>query len=167
MFGILFIIIILPIILILLVVGIVTKKKIFIKAPIYFIIFLVFIATISWIINRYNEKITLKHKDYFGYYQIDTSFYPGKQAKWQFENLKLKLTANNQLLLYDKNSRNKIIKGKFTTVTPYNSARLVIISTNQSHHLLKENPTTYRSNSSFYLVFHSDKFKNVFFRKIK
>jgi hypothetical protein len=148
-------------------VGIVTKKKIFIKVPIYFISSLVILATINWIINSYKEKTTLKHKDYFGYYQIDTSFYPGKQAKWQFENLKLKLTVNNQLILMDKTFKNKIIKGKFITVTPYNSARLVIISTNQPHHLLKENPTTYRSNSSFYLVFHSDKFNNVFFRKIK
>ncbi|QRR00195.1 hypothetical protein [Dyadobacter sandarakinus] len=34
-----------------------------------------------------------------------------------------------------------------------------------THHILMDNPTTYRETWSFYLVFDSPKFGNVFFTK--
>ena len=34
-----------------------------------------------------------------------------------------------------------------------------------NHHILIENPTTYRQVWNFYLVFNSKKFNNVFFKK--
>jgi hypothetical protein len=34
-----------------------------------------------------------------------------------------------------------------------------------THHIMTSNPTTYRSAWSFYLVFYSPKFNNVYFKK--
>jgi len=34
-----------------------------------------------------------------------------------------------------------------------------------THHIVTSNPTTYRSAWSFYLVFESPKFNNVYFKK--
>ncbi len=34
-----------------------------------------------------------------------------------------------------------------------------------THHIMASNPTIYRSFKSFYLVFNSSKFNNVFFKK--
>ena len=45
------------------------------------------------------------------------------------------------------------------------SERLIIKMEQPTHHIMTSNPTTYRSARSFYLVFYSPKFNNVYFKK--
>ena len=58
----------------------------------------------------------------------------------------------------------RTLKGVISTVKPYSSERLVI-NMLQPYHIFKTNPTIYRSAWTFYLVFNSTKYGNMFFKK--
>ena len=65
----------------------------------------------------------------------------------------------------DKEKILKTYKGKISTLKTYKSAILVIDMEKPTIHIMQSNPTIYRSAWSFYLVFHSNKFNNMYFRK--
>ncbi len=56
-------------------------------------------------------------------------------------------------------------KGKISTLTPHESARLVIEMQKPTHHILTTNATIYRQVWDFFMVFNSPKFHNMYFRK--
>lgn len=113
------------------------------------------------------SKKELEKDDYYGEYIIDRSCFPGKQADWQYNNFRFEIKSNDSIYFY-KTDQQKILytyRGKIATTTQYRSKRLIVIMDEPTHHIFSENPTTYRSRRSFYLVFHSPKFYNVFFKK--
>ncbi len=108
-------------------------------------------------------------KDYYGEYVINRDYFKGKQTDWQYNHFRFEITKEDSIFFYVTEGE-KIIKsyrGKIKTSTPYSSARLIVQMEQPTHHILKRNPTIYRSAWSFYLVFNSDKFYNVFFKKGK
>ena len=117
------------------------------------------------------EKLTakkeLKKKDYYGQYIINRDFFPGKQADWQYETFRFEIKNNDKIYFYVTNSDKivKIFSGTISTTAPYGSERLIINMEQPTIHVLKTNPTVYRNAWSFYLVFHSDKFNNMYFKK--
>jgi len=161
--------IILPLTLILFLGGTFTKKKGFFKAIgcIWIPILLIFV--LSLIVELFPDNV-LEKKDYYGEYIIDRNFFRGKQADWQYNHFKLKITENDSIFLYTMEN-GKVIstnKGTITTVKPYSSERLVLNMNEPNHHITETNPTTYRQPWwNFYLVFKSKKFHNMYFRKGK
>jgi hypothetical protein len=98
---------------------------------------------------------------------IDRNFYKGNQADWQYNNFKFEIKDDNSIVFYVIDNE-KIIKkyfGEISTVKPFQSERLVIQMQYPTHHILSSNPTIYRYQNKFHLVFNSPKFKNVFFKK--
>jgi hypothetical protein len=109
----------------------------------------------------------LKKNDFYGDYFIDRECFPGKQADWQYESFRFVISSDDVINFYEmrKGQEIKFYRGFISTVEPEHSARLVLHMQQPTHHILSTDPTIYRNNGSFYLVFDSPKFKNVFFKK--
>lgn len=94
-------------------------------------------------------------------------FFSGKQSDWQYNTFRFTIKKNDSIYfnITDKDKIIKTYKGKIDTNEIYESKRLIIKMEEPNHHILIENPTTYRQVWNFYLVFNSKKFNNVFFKK--
>ncbi|KXX67459.1 hypothetical protein [Flammeovirga sp. SJP92] len=115
------------------------------------------------------EIIKLKKEDYYGHYVIDQSFFDKKQAEWQYNHFRFKITDSDSIFFYITEGKTitKTYSGRIETTNTYSSERLVIKMDQPTHHVLASMPTTIRSSKSFYLVFKSSKYHNMFFRKGK
>ncbi|HTN17829.1 MAG TPA: hypothetical protein VL092_09130 [Chitinophagaceae bacterium] len=168
-FSLLFVFILLPLTGILLVIWLLTRKKMFgtILGWIWLGIF--GLILLSGIVQWLTAKTELKKKDYYGQYVINRDYFPGKQADWQYEHFRFEIKENDSLYFYvtDKEKILKTYKGTIVTIKPYSSERLMIHMEQPTHHILTSDPTTYRSAWSFYVVFYSPKFNNVYFKKGK
>ncbi len=129
----------------------------------------IIIALTSMFINWLNSKTVLEHDDYHGDYIIKRDYFQGTQTDWQYNHFRFKITEEDSIFFYytDREKILKTYKGIVKTTNEYNysSARLIIEMNQPSHHILSDNPTTYRSAWDFYLVFESPHFYNVFFEK--
>jgi len=111
----------------------------------------------------------LEKDDYYGTYVIDRAYFSGKQADWQYNHYRFEIKENDSIYFY-VTDRERIVKthtGVISTLDTYASARLVIKMNKPSHHIFTTYPTTYRSTWRFFLVFHSPKYNNMFFKKGK
>lgn len=100
---------------------------------------------------------------------INRDYFKGEQCDWQYNHFRFEIAENDSIYFHVTEGQ-KILetyKGRISTTTQYSSARLIISMQNPTHHIMKSNPTTYRSAWSFYLVFDSERFDNVFFKKGK
>ena len=168
-FTLLLVFIIFPLTILLLLVWVISQKKVYGKILSYLWLGLIgFIALIYTIGSLTADKI-LSKEDYYGHYIIDTSYFKGKQANWQYDNFRFEIKENDSLYFYvtDKERILKTYKGTIKTTDPsiYKSVRLSINMEQPAIHVLTSDPTVYRSAWSFFLVFHSDKFNNMYFRK--
>ena len=156
-----------PLIGILSVTWLLTKKKIFSQALGFIFIGVFILVFLSGIVQWFTAKTLLDKKDYYGEYIINRDYFSGKQADWQYNNFRFEIKENDSIYFYITN-KEKILKtyrGTITTTKPYNSERLIINMAQPTHHIMLSNPTIYRSSWSFYLVFYSPKFNNVYFKK--
>ena len=168
-FNLFFVFILIPLTVILLAIWIVKKNIFFGKTLGLIWISIIVLLIVSNLTQRLTAKVLLKKQDFYGEYIIDKSFYPGLQTDWQYKHFKFVIKENDSLY-FNTLDNNKIIltyHGKISTVKPYNSERLIIKMNQPTHHILTSNPTIYRNTRSFYLVFNSPKFGNVFFKKDK
>lgn len=119
------------------------------------------------IIHFLTDKTVLKKKDFYGTYVIDRNYFPGKQSDWQYDHFRFEIKENDSIYFYVTEHEKilKTYKGVIRTPMGYKSERLNIVMDEPTHHIMAENPSIYRSAWSFYLVFHSSKFSNVFFKK--
>ncbi|QDP84247.1 hypothetical protein FNJ88_01260 [Chryseobacterium sp. SNU WT5] len=143
-----------------------TNNKVFGKVIGYFWLSVIGLIILSLVVEKLKAKKILKKKDYYGQYIIDRDFFPGKQADWQYETFRFKI--NNDKIYFYVTNHDKIVRtfsGTISTTAPYGSERLIINMEQPTIHVLKTNPTVYRNAWSFYLVFHSDKFNNMYFKK--
>lgn len=146
-----------------------TKNKIYGKIGGYFWLSLFGLFILGTIIRLLTDKKELCKQDYYGEYIVNRDFFPGKQADWQYENFRFEIKANDSIYFYEAD-KEKIVKtywGTIKTTDPsqHISERLIINMEQPTHHIMTSNPTTYRSAWSFYLVFYSPKFYNIYFKK--
>jgi hypothetical protein len=118
-------------------------------------------------LNFFNSKTEVSISDIYGEYIIDREKCAGKQADWQYNHYRFKITEDNKIFFYITEKENivKTIEGKVAFYEDSASPHLKIDLEEPKFHILKENPTLYREIWSFYYVFESDKYKNVFFTK--
>jgi energy-coupling factor transporter transmembrane protein EcfT len=160
---------ILPLTIALLIIWLLTRRNFFIISlgVIWTTIFAFLIM--GSLLHALLSKVTLKKEDFYGQYVIDRSYFPGKQADWQYETFRFEIKDNDSIYFYaaQKDDIAKVFKGTISTLKPYSSERLVLHMQQPTHHILTTNPTIYRDAWGFYLVFNSPKFNNVFFTKGK
>ncbi|MBB2145474.1 hypothetical protein GM921_08270 [Pedobacter sp. LMG 31464] len=145
----------------------ITKKSLFGKILGIIWLTLIGLIILLLVVQKLTSKKILKKESYYGQYVIDRSFFPGKQANWQYKHFYFDIKPNDSIYLYvvynDKIT--KTYKGVISTMAIYKSERLAIHMEHPTHHILTSNPTTYRGSWSFYLVFNSPKFGNMYFVK--
>ena len=128
--------------------------------------FTILIFIFGSIADHYRKPIRLTKQDIIGEYRIDKTFYPGKNANWQYKHFKFYITDKDSILFL-------IMKEKGIPLAFYKHKinysdgppALWKINTDSTHHILKNQPTLYRGHDKFYYVFHSEKYGNMFFRK--
>lgn len=159
--------IIFPLLIILLILWAISRRKFFGTFIAVIIIGIMSLIIVSSVLRMIFSTKELDKEDYYGNYVVDRSYFRGKQADWQYEHYWFEIKENDSIYFYciDNYDVRKTYKGHISTVKPSNSERLVLSMNEPSHHIVKENPTTYRSTWDFYLVFHSEKFGNMFFKK--
>lgn len=168
-FNLFFVYILVPLTGILLVTWLFTRKKIFRKITALVYLGIVGLGILSGITQWLFSKTLLEKKDYYGEYIVNRNFFQGEQANWQYNNFRFEIKDNDSIFFYitDKEKILKTFKGTITTIKPFSSERLIINMEQPTHHILISNPTIFRSSWSFYLVFFSPKFNNVYFKKGK
>ena len=166
-----------PITIIFIIIWGIFRKKIIIKSiGIVWGIFM-FLILLAITIGKIMQPIIIKNSDIYGEYIIDKTKFEGKQAEWQYENFKFKITESDELIFESKIYGNKW-KSEKVKVTyssgyfddnkkEYCNRKIRINSDSTNSHIIQDNPTLYRKSFGFYYVFKSAKFGNVFFKKGK
>jgi hypothetical protein len=166
-FNLFFVFALVPGTIILLLFWLFSQKQIFGKTLAIIWLGVLGLAILSYIVPVLTAKKELKKNDYYGQYIVDRDFFPGKQADWQYNNFRFEIKNNDSIYFYVTENAKvlKVYRGTITTTQPYNSERLIINKVQPTLHIMYSDPTTYRSIWSFYLVFHSPKFNNMYFKK--
>lgn len=112
----------------------------------------------SWL----NSPVNLEKQDIIGQYEIAQSIYPESQADWQYRTYTLDVTPT-ELIVYDSRTE-KTWKSPITwlNLTDY---RWKFANDSSRHHIIQDGPAIYRTDFSYYYVFKSPLYGNVFFRK--
>ena len=164
-------IIVVPINVVFVIIGLISKKPIFHKIGCGISI-LPFLLLLLLYFYRFcfHEKMTVDEDDIYGTYVINTKKCPGKQADWQYKHFRFEIKKDDCLYFYiydDAGDLKKTIKKPIIFNTGYTSSQIDMQPKENDFHILKNNPTLYREVWSFYYVFESQKFGNMFFSKKK
>ncbi|MFK7903534.1 MAG: hypothetical protein AB8B69_00340 [Chitinophagales bacterium] len=168
-FNLFFVFILLPLTGVFLIVWAISKKNFFgdaLKVIWGGIFGLIILASI---LQYFTTKMEVRKKDIYGEYIIDRSKFAGHQADWQYENFRFEITDEDEFIFYQINEE-KIVKVdtfKAEFIERNVSDRIRVKQRSGMHHIIEEEPTLYRNIWSFYYVFESPKFGNVFFTKGK
>ena len=144
-----------------------TKKKIALKLLGGLWALTILIFCLGLFMNKFRKPFSLTKQDIIGEYRIDTNFYPGTNAKWQYEHFKFTILPNDSLRFYQTN-KDTILK-TYTYKLKYSSGPpdLWSIVNDTTYKISKNPPTLYRGHNKFYYVIRSDNYGNMFFRKQK
>lgn len=146
-----------------------TGKKIYGKILGLFWLMIVILFAGFSIVRLFKTKKDVEKEDIYGEYIVDRTKYAGKQADWQYNHFRFKITPDNQFI-FDETENDSIVKtyrGTVTFLEGFKQPRIVIQVDTPSHYIIDPHPTLYRKPFSFYYVFHSSKAGNVFFTKGK
>ncbi len=141
------------------------------KFPIYFLVFvwLAFIggSGILYLSMPFLNPMKVKKENLYGTYEIIKDKFDKKQSEWQHNNFELEITNNSILKLYKLKPQKKIIDSVSIKIVESSvRSNFVVKSDSLTHHIIKNSPTLFRKRyNNFYLVFKSDKYHNMFFKK--
>ena len=126
------------------------------------------VIILNLIVDYNRTPIRLTKNDIVGEYRIDKTFFPGTNVKWQYDHYKFYITNKDSILfivMKEKEIPRTIYKHKikYSKIPP----KLWSVVADTTHHLIRNQPTLYRGHDKFYYVFHSEKFGNMFFRKLQ
>jgi hypothetical protein len=145
------------------------KKKIFSTLNIGLWITFLILPFLIMILNFFNSKTQLDKEDIYGNYIINREKCAGKQADWQYNHYRFKITEDDKIFFYITEKENilKTIEGTVSYNIGYASPHIELNFEEPKFHILIENPTLYREIWTFYYVFESSKYGNMFFTKGK
>ncbi|MGB1039675.1 MAG: hypothetical protein ACPGVD_02230 [Flavobacteriales bacterium] len=120
-----------------------------------------------WLNNILTSKMKVERHDIIGSYVIDRNKYSGFQADWQYNHYRFEIFEDNTIEFYVTENEHiaKTYRGKVIFAGGRHS--LIIKMEDKDFHVTKKRPALYRLPWSFYYVFHSEKFNNMFFIKGK
>ena len=142
-----------------------TWEPLLIVAALWGLTILLFItATIA---DHFRTPIRLTKADIIGEYRIDTNFFSGTNAKWQYDHYQFTITPSDSIIFYLTNKDTVIKTFKEKILYSSGPPDLWKVQNDTTYHVLKYPPTLYRGHKKFYYVFKSDIYGNMFFRKVK
>ncbi|MEZ4804727.1 MAG: hypothetical protein R2852_04385 [Bacteroidia bacterium] len=135
------------------------------------IVWLLIIGLVLFVLtaNFFTAPKSITKEDIYGEYVIDRDKYPGYQADWQYNHFRFEITKDNAFVFHETD-KDKITKTYTGTVSFRESnvaPRITLHVDLPRNHIIENEPTLYRKAFSFYYVFKSPKFGNVFFTKGK
>ena len=142
-----------------------TRKPLIVVAALWGLTILLFI--IATVADHFRTPIRLTKHDIIGEYRIDTNFFSGTNAKWQYDHYRFTITPSDSII-FNVTNKDTIIK-TFKEKIVYSSGPpdLWKVQSNTTYHVIKYPPTLYRGHKRFYYVFKSDIYGNMFFRKVE
>jgi hypothetical protein len=144
-----------------------TKRRLFgIILGVVWSFFFAFIGLVA-ILYMIREARELKQEDIYGEYVIDRSKYPGKEADWQYDHFRFIITHQDSIYfcITDQKRVIKTYVGKVDFHPSYKIPRVILSFPEPRYHVVDSNPTLFRQSGSFYYVFDSPLYHNMFFKK--
>lgn len=132
------------------------------------ICFAALLIIIGYTINFFTSKMTVERDDVYGWYVIDRSKFPGAQADWQYEHYRFEITKTDSIKFYVTKRNYIIIVYQGPVDISPDGVIVPMIDYPMGfpkYHVLSQNPTLYRQPFSFYYVFESSLYGNMFFTK--
>ena len=123
-------------------------------------------------LGEFMEDMEVRESDIVGTYVIDTDYFPGPDAEWQYDKYSFTIDRNKVLTFTERNLDGSI-RGQCRTPISYNynyvtSDHLRLPrGCDKCHHVLSESPTLWRHWWSFTYVFTSPHYGNMYFRKLR
>lgn len=133
-------------------------------------ILLTFFVTLSVVKSYFTDPMDVDKEDIYGTYVIDRDYFPGKNADWQYNHYRFEITKSDSIkfTVIDGNNITDTYVSKIE-FTSDNRPHIRIVNDyrleKETHPILRENPTLYRKPFSFYYVFNSPVYGNMFFTK--
>ena len=129
---------------------------------------ILFAIIVSQVKEYFTGKMHVDKEDIYGSYIIDRTRFPGKNAEWQYQHYRFEITEPDGFAFhctnYDKVVKTYIGKVEFTTDNRPHIKLQMQYPDGDTCHVLRTNPTLYREPFSFYYVFESPKYGNMFFK---
>jgi hypothetical protein len=117
------------------------------------------------IADHYRTPIRLTKANIIGEYRIDTNFFSGTNAKWQYKHYSFSITPADSIIFYVTNQGTTIKTFKEKIVYSTGPPDLWKVKSDTAYHVIRNPPTLYRGHDKYYHVFKSGHFGNMFFRK--
>ena len=165
-FGILLLLLFVIVNIVLLLIWVFTKNSRFIVAiPIVWASVAMFILLLN-LVNYIEKPERVSVSDIAGEYIIDRTKCAGRQADWQYDHYRFEITKSNEILFHitDHEKITKTYHGKVSFEGEVNPL-MEIHPDSPTYHIIDLNPIMHRRAFSFYYVFRSPLYKNVFFKK--
>lgn len=145
-----------------------SKKKIALFLLSGLLLMTTILITIGIISDYLNKPIQLTKQSIIGEYRIDTTFYPGKNASWQYKHYKFYITKTDSILFVVMNDNDEPFK-IYSHKIAYSNTRnkLWSIIADSTNKVISNQPILFRGHDNFYYVFKTKPFGNMFFRKTK
>jgi hypothetical protein len=140
------------------------KLLLFIAALWGLTILMFIIATIA---DNLRTPIRLTKADIFGEYRIDTNFFSGTNAKWQYDHYIFTITPTDSIY-FNVTNKDTLLRTFKERISYSNGPPDLwkVQSDTTIYHVIKYQPTLYRGHKKFYYVFKSDHYGNMYFRKV-
>lgn len=130
----------------------------------FFIATAAYAGIMIWAADMDVDKDTI-----YGEYVIDRTKFAGKQADWQYDHYRFELTKDGKIFFHVTDKR-RIVKtdtGRISFVESYHHPHLKISMPQPAHDVIDSIPALHVGRSSFYYVFASKYYRNMFFTKGK
>jgi hypothetical protein len=141
-----------------------TRKPFLVVAALWSLTLLLFI--IGTIADHFRTPIRLTKADITGEYRIDTNFFSGTNAKWQYDHYRFTITPSDSIIFYVTKIDTVIRTYRDKIIYSSGPPDLWKVQSDTTYHVIKYPPTLYRGHKKFYYVFKSDIYGNMFFRKV-
>lgn len=147
-----------------------TKKKIYI----WLLVMLWGVVGILFLFSKRESSpeeklvnIPIEKKHYYGSYVIAREFFSGDQVDWQYNHFRFEIKDNDSIYFHLTNGAkiNKTHRGGISTTKLDSNENLMLHMDTPTHHILKTNPRLYFKDNELFLVFKSNKYHNVYFKK--
>jgi hypothetical protein len=100
--------------------------------------------------EEYRKPVPLSKADIVGHYQIDTIFYTGANARWQYNHYRFTISSNDTLY-FDVLNNDSIVKSFREKITySYGPPDLWRVESDSTYHVINHPPTLFRGHKKFY-----------------
>jgi hypothetical protein len=121
-------------------------------------------------ISLFNTPMGVDAGDIYGEYVIDRGMFPGKNADWQYQTYRFEITKADELKLHQLRDGQVVAIHQVPVemLERYSNTRLKLLGGEvPRHHMLRNSPLMVRRPWSFYYVFNSPHYGNMYFEKKK